>query len=436
MPDDIVLLTVDSLRADHCGWLGGGGDLTPFTDDLVDDSLAFSSAIAPGPRTFSSVPPTMTGVPHAIANREIAHDDDDARIERMTEHMTSTVTLAERLREAGYTTVAFTANPWTSRDVQFDRGFDEFTEVGREGGEIFDVFRGTVLGQPARLFDLWLHKDRWFSQWRTFYDDVIDAVDRIDGPVFAWVFLLDTHNPYFVPRRDRVESSTFGMYSGLYRANSIMGQATDRSYIRDSVSEKTIARLKMAYRDSVRSVDRCVEQFTTDLEDAVLVVHSDHGEAFGEHGTYGHQSALYEENVHVPLLVHGTDVTGVVDDPISLTSVPEIVLSVARDDPIDVDAVTTDYAVSRTLDDAAFALRGRRWKYVHDDEDGDRLFDLQADPGERVDVAAEHEDVLEDLRERRTAILDALPTEREVSVDTDDKGEMKEHLRSLGYVGD
>jgi len=432
MAEDIVLVTIDSLRADHCGWHDGGAELTPFLDELAAESLTYTAAIAPGPRTFSSVPVTLTGDPLAAAPGPITGDDD--RIARMKAHMTSHTALAERVRDEGYTTVAFTANPWTSADVAFDRGFDRFTEVGREGGEIHDLLGDTPLGEPARLFDHWLHKDRWFSQWRTFYDDIVATVEGIDGPVFAWVFLLDTHNPYLVPRADRYESSTLGMYAALYRANELLGQADGKSGLGTEIDDRTLDRLRAAYRDSVRSVDTFVERLVTDLGDPVVVFHSDHGEAFGEHGTFGHQSAVYEENIHVPLLVHGVG-EGTVTDPVSLRSVPELVLPAARRGSVDPDAVTTDYAVARTLDDSAVGLRGRRWKYVRT-ADGDRLFDLVEDPGETTDVAERHPDVLADLRERCDDVLESLPAENPADADPGDTREMKAHLRSLGYVGE
>lgn len=433
MPDDIVLVTADSLRADHCGWHADAADTTPFLDELATKSLTYTSAVAPGPRTFSSVTASLTGRPLGVSDRPVTGDDD--RIGRMKSHMTAHTPLAERVRQEGYTTVAFTANPWTSADVEFDRGFDEFVEVGREGGEIFSLFKDTPVGEMARLFDHWLHKDRWFSQWRTFYDDVYETIEGVDGPVFAWVFLLDTHNPYFVPRADRHESSTPGMYAALYRANGLMGQRETKSTLEDTVDETTLDRLRAAYRDSVRSVDAFIERLTADLDDHVLVFHSDHGEAFGEHGTYGHQSTLYEENIHVPALVHGVESDATVDEPVSTVSLPDVVLSVARGDRIDPEAVTTDYAVARTLDDSAFALRGRRWKYISS-EDSEVLFDLREDTGETVDVSGDRPEIVARLRDRRDETLADLPTGAGSGVDPGDTREMKDHLRSLGYVGE
>jgi len=433
MPDDIVLVTVDSLRADHCGWLGMGADLTPCLDGLAGESVTYTSAVAPGPRTFSSVPESLTGEPLSVAERPITSDDD--RIRRMKSHMTTHESLAERVREAGYTTVAFTANPWTSADASFDRGFDEFTEVGREGGEIHDLFRETSFARPARLFDHWLHRDRWFSQWRTFYDDILRTVEDVPEPVFAWVFLLDAHNPYFVPRADRDESSTFGMYSALYRSNQFLRHDGSGSTLTDTISEETLEDLRAAYRDSVRSVDAFVERLVGDLNDVVVVFHSDHGEAFGEHGSFGHQSVLYEENVHVPLLIHGTDTALTVDAPVSTRAIPDLITAFAHDETLDPEAVATDTAIARTLDDEAIAARGSRWKYIRTTDD-EVLFDLRDDPNETTDVGDEHPAVRDRLRGQCEAFLDRIPRERASESEFSGTQEMKEHLRSLGYAGE
>lgn len=430
MTKDIVLVTVDSLRGDHCGWLSEA-DLTPSLDELAEDSLTFTSAVSPGPRTFSSVPVTHTGKPLAVTEQSV--DGDEDRIRRMKSHLERFETVAEGLKKEGYTTVAFTANPWISPKVGFDVGFDKFAEVGKEGGDIHALFQGTRLARPAWLLDHWVYNDSFFAQWRTFYEDMLDTLDGIDGPVFLWVFLIEPHNPYLVPRVDRDDSSTYGMYAGLLRGNKMRTTGDVESSIRDLPEGKTLRRLKDAYRDCVRSADAFIERLTADFgDDSVLIFHSDHGEAFGEQGTFGHQSVLYEVNIHVPLLVHGTDETGVIDAPISTRKIPEIARQIARGDTIDIHTLTSEYVVARTLDDSKVAVRGNRWKYIRT-RNKERLYDLEG-PHETADVSGEYPSILSDLREQCDTMLNQLTTETASSdgVETDEK--MKEHLRSLGYL--
>jgi arylsulfatase len=429
MPPDIFLVTADSLRADHCGWLGDT-TLTPTLDELADSSVEYTTAIAPGPRTPASVPVSHTGKHYGKSSKPITEMDE--RIRRITNHIVQSEPLSQQLREAGYTTVGITANPWTSTKTNFDKGFDEFYEVGRNGGKIHDAFKGTPFSTPARLFDMWYYNDRWFTHWRTFYDTIEEVIDSHDEPLFLWTFLLDCHNPYLVPRASREESSTLGMYSSVYRANDVLSQSDGLSRLNDSLSEQTRDKLQAAYRDAVRSTDAFIERFVSDIpDDSVLLFHADHGEAFGEHGTMGHQSVLYEENIHVPLLVHGTDSDQTVDRPVSLSQIPSIIQSAALDESFDPLEPTTDHAVSKTLDDSAIAIRTARWKYI-DGETDELLFDLSVDPGEQTDVSAENPTVLVRFRERVRQFYDSYGS-ADPSIDVAETDQLKEHLQSLGY---
>ena len=430
MADNIILVTVDSLRADHCAWQSET-NLTPFLEELAEDSLTYPAAISPGPRTFSSITTTHTGVPLSVTNQPIDNDDD--RIKRIAAHLQKNETVAEQLQKQGYSTLAFTANPWTSADIGFDKGFDEFVEVGRQGGKIHDFFRGTPAVRAARLFDLWVHNDSWFSQWQTFYDDIVRTIESTDGPVFTWIFLLDTHNPYLVPGPERHDSSTYGMYAGLLQGNQLTKTTDGETTILDSIDEKTARRLKNAYRDCVRSVDSFVKRLVTDVGDETLLVfHSDHGEAFGEHGTYGHQSVLYEENIHVPLLIHGADENKTVDRPISTVYIPHLISKYAREETIQPMEFSDEYVFARTLDDSAIAVRGQRWKYIRTHEN-EELYNLERRREQR-DVSAEHPDITSDLRARSEEFLSEQDVARVSNIDLSENEKMKQHLQSLGYL--
>jgi arylsulfatase len=107
-------------------------------------------------------------------------------------------------------------------------------------------------------------------------------------------------------------------------------------------------------------------------------VHGDHGEAFGEHGTYGHQQRLYEENIHVPLVVHGGPDRRV-ENAFSLENVPWLLLDLAAGEE---PTVETDLARTQTLGGERAAIRGRDWKYLQSPEE-DAVYTLSADPDEQ-----------------------------------------------------
>ena len=419
---DIVLLTVDSLRADHCGFLGATGDaadLTPTMDGLADDGVVFADAVAPGPRTPSSMPELFTGAPTVPGDDRPGDDYWQRQRGVIRRHMRRHRSVAERLRGRGYTTVGVTANPWT-QGTGFDRGFDRFVEVnsGTLGSYGPSVFRGAdrVLNDTHvgdRLS--WDNKREWFIRWTDFYDSVEPALTDESGPVFLWVFLLDTHQPYLTPERFRRESSALGMYYASFSELS-----RDRT-----VPAHVDTRLRRAYRDSVRSVDEFLARLRADAggTDPILVVHADHGEAFGEHGTYGHERQLYRENLHVPLFVanaDGHDRTRV-DDPVSLRRLPDIVTDLADDGRVTPEEYTAEFAVATCENATATCVGGREWRYVRD-ADGEELYHRPSDPEERSNVAGRHPAVAAALgrvadryhadRDERATIADAVRAAR------------------------
>jgi len=434
MTDNIILLTIDSLRADHCGFIDDRATTTPYLDRLARDGLVFENAIAPGPRTPSSVPPTFTGEFYDYEG--VSVDDISERRQRIARHLARYTSFAERLRKRGYSTAAVTANPWTAPDTNFDAGFDVFCETGGNGAgkldslEQFPLLRtiDNVLRRTGNEERFGWHRRReWFSHWTGFYETIRERVNELEEPFFAWIFLLDPHQPYVTPKAFREELSAPEMYYSIYRFwNERDGE----------IPNHVGTRLRRAYRDTVRSADAFVERLDRDVidDDIVLVVHSDHGEALGDHGVYGHEYHLYEENVHVPLLVAGGPSSGRVENPVSLLELPEIITGLTRTKPQyrteQPDPTGASHVISRVESRSVAsgraeqleyvphhaAVRMSRWKYLRT-ANGEELYDLAEDPRERENVLTENEDVrgiLEEVLERhedrateKAAITDA-----------------------------
>jgi arylsulfatase A-like enzyme len=178
------------------------------------------------------------------------------------------------------------------------------------------------------------------------------------------------------------------MYYANYRERSTDGK----------LPERVETRLHAAYRDTIRSVDGFVEQLLSDIDgNPSLVFHSDHGDAFYEHGTYGHHSELYEENIHVPLLVYDGETTGRVSGPVSLRTLPDIVCRLGTDVPLDPESWTSEFVMSVTEGISKLALRSNHWKYIAGDEE--EVYNLAADPEETHDLSGEHQEVTAAFRQ-------------------------------------
>jgi arylsulfatase A-like enzyme len=393
--DNLLLVTVDSLRADHCGFAGDDRGLTPTLDRLAREGVVYDDAIAPGPRTPSSMPVAFTGQFNRPTQFE--YGDWEHRYDRISEHMQRHRTLPERLQALGYTTVGVTVNPWTHQ-TGFDTGFDTFHAVTGDAAvddprsapllyALDKIVPRTRLGETFQ----WHTTRDWFVQWPHYYDVIERALRETPEPYFLWVFLLDPHQPYLAPRRFRAESSLAGMYHANLRESTTDGPTADLS-----ASVRTY--LERAYRDAVRSTDGFLKRLLGDAPgEPTVVVHADHGDAFGEHGTYGHRDELYEENLRVPLVVHDGRHDGQVADPVSLRALPTLVKALADPDrAFDPRSVTREAVMATTEDGQRYALRGSRWKLVINGETT-ALYDLVGDPDESTDVAADRPEMRDRL---------------------------------------
>lgn len=212
--------------------------------------------------------------------------------------------------------------------------------------------------------------------------------------------------------------------------------------------ERTL--LSELYDESVRHVDRRIGDLLSavDRDDTVVAVTADHGEEFWDHGGFEHPPQLHQELLHVPLVVLPTEGTSeTVADPVGLDALGPTLLGLASDDgpgtewlppwgpgygqvvsacahPTRFDSAVADPDALRV------AVRADRFKYVRGPDGDGSLYDLSADPGEREDVADDHEAVVEDM--------DAVATEATASFrfggDGEVPAELEDRLADLGYL--
>lgn len=336
---NIVLVTVDSLRADHCGFHGYDGETTPTLDEIAETGAVFENAVAPGPATPESMPAIFTGYDPVDRPTQLTDTTTlEGRRKRIRAHMLAHDTLAEKLDRRGYETAAFTPNPFTSRQFGFDQGFDYFQDFMDDSNrsELYQrVFRGFLDGStPASLARVLLNfwqREEVFKPWASYYEEIRQWVEQASEPYFLWVFLMDAHNPYMSDAETRSQA-----VHEEFRANIEFWRQSHET----PFSESTHDRLVTAYDDAIRYSDQFVDQLRRDLDEPIIAVTGDHGEAFGEHGTYGHEPYLYPENVHVPLVVDGVDAE-TITEPMSLRRLPELLTAYADREPFPTQPVAT-----------------------------------------------------------------------------------------------
>lgn len=430
---NILLVTVDTLRADHLGCYGYFRDTSPTIDALAEESVFFERAYCPMATTLPSHASLLTGLlplEHGIlANQEHGGDGFRSR--------PGARSIAEFLREEGYATGAFVSAAPIKRSSGIDAGFDTFVEPDR----------ATWHGEEAT---------RAAVEW-------IDG--HAAGRMFAWVHYYDPHWPRKPP----------APYLERYGDEPALDAFLAERGIPDSVDEAPCRlptdtrRATHAYDGAIRYVDEQVARLLDalrrhDLLDRTVVVFTaDHGEGLNQHEWPAH-GRVWQEQIHVPLLLRfpdaPSDLPRRVASVVSLVDVFPTVLGrldlpgtrefVAQASGVDVlSAGFTERSLlsQRTGrdcgDDAGpiYGWTGRRWKYLHQPGLGDRLFDLSDDPFERNDLSTVRPDVaaalLADLLaavERERVKGEALRDGREIEEEPLDP-RIREELESLGYIG-
>jgi arylsulfatase A-like enzyme len=466
-----VLVTVDSLRTDAIEPYGGEYD-TPTLSALAERGTVFENAFAHGNWTPMSFPSILASRPVFADTGRIGVDGEGV------------TTLAERLQSAGVATGGFNAaNGFLTEHWGYDDGFDEFDAFvggstdGRAGE--FVAAHPTwgawlqLLTSPFRRAGNYLRggaDDQPFTDASRMLDTERAAtsfVSETDEPFFLWVHYMDAHTPYVpAPRYLRGTDRRVGKVRMMI--------AHIRTGLGWSVGDRTLADLRTLYQGAVRQVDASLERLLDSLDaagvadDTAVVVAGDHGEEFMDHGHLAHYPKLYDELVHVPLIV---DVPGMegrrVSEHVGLDAIAptvcdllgvspadewvgESLLPTLRDGvaPLDDPVVTvtvrgedvTQQPIPRSLDegDLLVSARDADWVYILNTETGaEELYDRRADPDQRSDrsddddpeVAAARKH-LRTVAEDHASMLGSV--DREAGADGVDE-DIETRLEALGY---
>jgi len=393
---NIILLTYDSVRADHCGYLNYYRDTTPHLDALADSGVSYANAISPASRTNPSMSGIMTGEPMRYSDK--VSDPRHAR-----DHLARHGTIAEDLATAGYATGAFCPNAYASRYYGFDRGFNRYEDFLFTNERYQRLWERHISDSgwftTFRNIRNFIRRDEAFRTWDTYLNEAVTWAEEQSEPFFLWIFSLDPHYPYLTPRRHRTFSSLVDQYYYNWKCYTLIDEF-DTEF-----SERTKQKMIDIYDDSIRFADILITEIQNRLSEfnPVIIVHSDHGEAFGERGMYGHSFPyLYDENTRVPLVVSGTDKSEHVTKPASLLNLRDGMSALQEGHTPD---LTSDAALSTEYDGRndrkLTAVRSERFKYLITKSDGTvrrELYDLKNDPAEQHDIGTRNSETARDLR--------------------------------------
>lgn len=304
---DIVLYVVDTLRADALGFYSGNTERTPHFNRVAHEGARFERAYANSSWTRPSVASLLTGqYPQTHGAR--------TRFDRLREDLP---TLPELLRSAGYQTVAIVANPNLASAFGFGRGFDHFIELYEPVDRVRPIEPQELIAPGARVVE------RALEWWR----------NKDSRPLFLFVFSIDPHAPYTPPppydrKYDPDYSGDYdGSFASLFRL-AIAGQAAD---------PRDLRHVRALYDGEVAYADEQFGRLLAELDRApstrapILIVTSDHGEEFLEHGKLDHGQTLFEEVIRIPLVIRwrGRIEPQDVNVPVSLVDVFPTLLELA-----------------------------------------------------------------------------------------------------------
>ena len=423
---NVLLVTIDTLRADHVGAYGSPLGLTPTIDRFAGEALRFDVARAHVPMTLPSHTTIMTGL-YPVANG--VHDNGSFRFDG------AKPTLAGELKRAGYRTGAFVGAFVLDARFGLNAGFDVYDDRVQGASANLEIVQRTAEAVLAPAGD-----------WITNPQSAIPAnppspipanpqspipanpqspipanpQSPIPNPWFAWVHLYDPHEPY-TPPEPFASRYTQDPYSGeIAYADAALG----------------------AFVDRLRTAGA--------LDRTLVVITSDHGESLGEHGERTHGLFAYESTLRVPLVVWaaGSIRPAVIASPARLVDVAPTILDlvgvasgsfdgrslrplVGGEPPID-DPGSYFEALNANLTRNWAPLEGivrDRVKLV--DLPIPELYDLAADPGERRNIYASQRERARDLEARLDRVnAGARPRQAPASIDSDAEA----RLRSLGYL--
>jgi len=366
-PPNLVLVTVDTLRADHTQLLGYPRATTPELVRMAAEGVLFTNAIAQASWTLPSIASVHTALypsQHGAVGGELALPE-------------AAETLAERLHARGYHTVAVVSHSFVGREHGFAQGFDVFDDSQSAG---HDAVTSAELTRVA-----------------------LERVAGADEPFFLWVHYFDPHFSY-------VAHPEYGFGAG-YRGRLPPKVSAQRLKDVRELSSADLDYLQALYDEEIAFTDEWIGRLWSGIrersgaERTVLAVSADHGEYFQERGRFFHGKDVYQALVHVPLLITGALEPGlrgaVVAAPVETRDLARTLFTLAGGDPAafggadllelargaPAPAVFSEGSHAFGEDERKVAVVLDGWKLIHDlDRDGYELYSLRADPDERDDL--------------------------------------------------
>lgn len=459
---NVILLSIDALRKDAVSSYGSTEVSTPNLDSLFEDGIQFENAIAHGSATVHSFHSMMKSILPRRAG-------DEANFPL----------LAQVFNNLGYSTAACISNPFLSPQFGFDEGFDHFVNADLDGietnaknvgddsdskiqpllAQVSDVIQDSTYlyhyTQSMRFAKAFFRQEQMHTPCSILTENISKQTKDVDEPLFLWSHFMEPHSPYF-PNSDESRLSNLLKAWKVGKINTeVVKQQND---IGQRISRDDVRTAKSYYENEMKRIDTAFGKIIRNLkneglyDDSLIVVWSDHGEEFFEHGRMAHSLHLYDELIQVPLLIKPPSDVDVPDSYEGLFGLmdiyPTILSMLGEDVPDHVDGYDFSDAIwngqelrnnvisqSDHKGRSRESVRTKQWKYIRNQNEKQvELYDLEKDPGEETDISADEADVVNDLEDVYQSVTEAESKLDLSELSSDSPESVQNRLEDLGYL--
>ena len=414
------------------GCLGYSRNTTPYLDQLAAEGVLFSKAFSVGPITSVSFMSLLTSTYPLMYGGYLSVSKERT-------------TLAEVLSRNGYHTAAFHSNPFLSRRYSFDRGFEIFHDSikGKGSRKVLAFFKRNRIASFVLKKAGTLHKREPPHETADETNKkVVSWIQNCSHPFFLWVHYMDVHAPYSPPQEYMTKCTN---------KREIKHVQEKLFYRQDNLSAHDLKMITELYDAEVRFVDQGIQRLLHALGEDILantflIVTSDHGDEFGEHGGFMHEPKLYDELLHVPLIVKGPGLEkAVITEVVSLLDVAPTVLALLgiehpqsfqgknivksgkRSKGVISEVSHGKYgSVEFDLEKRKVSYRTSQWKYIYSEEGFCELYNVENDPGETKNVI---ESEVEKAEEFRSIIMEHICMEDKIRKSVDEATLIREGIK-------
>ena len=453
--NNIILLSIDTLRADRLGCYGYDRPNTPNLDRLAAKSVRFSQAISGGSWTQAAFPVILTSTYASMYGGCLGplSSERPSPVEILAEH--------------GYTTGGVSSSPLLSRAYGYDRGFDDFFELVPEekdpflrkirGGQY--LLRNPLIHYVSQLLGKSLRPARLYVSAKKVNQAVYQIIDKAREPFFVWAHYMDVHWPYHLEEDLTDPQAIVQTWRDITHLHQVNWHGA-------SITSAQQNHYKSLYDRAVQYIDGQIGHLLDYLdksghaENTVIIIVSDHGEEFLERTHWGHvETNLYDEIVKVPLIIR---LPGLADGQVvqhqvrTLDIMPTILRLCSCPLPDELEGCSliplwsgneSQYdgviAISERWRDEGdlshiISLRTDNFKYIWNDQNPNQpsLYNLQIDPEEKINVVTQYletagkfQSIIDQHRQR---VAETMPIGKVAKPGLDK--EVLERLRGLGYL--